>query len=358
MISTLELFKIGIGPSSSHTVGPMIAAGRFVEALRTAGLLAATRRIFIRLHGSLAWTGIGHGTDKALIAGLHGFEPATVDPAEAAALVASVAATGELRVGFTHTIEFSVARDLVLDRARTLPRHSNALSFSARGASDEVLLDRTFYSIGGGFVVGDTDDDQQPAPRPVPHPFHSARELLAACAAQRLSIAELQLGNELVSRPKSEMLSRLDDIAAAMHACIDRGLRIDGELPGGLHVKRRAPALYRSLQATQKRNLVSAHNAMEWLSVYAIAVNEENAAGGRVVTAPTNGAAGIIPAVLRYFRDFCPAHGPGKERGVPADGRRDRQHHQAERIDLGRRGRMPGRSRRPPPRWPPPVLPP
>jgi L-serine dehydratase len=314
MISALDLFKIGIGPSSSHTVGPMIAARRFVDELRADGLVGENSRLTIELFGSLAWTGMGHGTDTAIILGLCGYEPSTIDPGQIPAAIALIRQTGRLAITPQHSVEFIIARDLIFNRTELLPRHSNAMRFVARDASENIIATRIFYSIGGGFVVGETDDRPTVVPVSTPLPFRNAAELLQLCETKNLSIAEIQQINEIAHRPQAELLSGLDAIGLAMHACIDRGLRTDGELPGSLKVKRRAHALYQSLEAARTHNSNPAHHVMDWISVYAIAVNEENAAGGRVVTAPTNGAAGIIPAVLRYFRDFCPEYTGDKAR--------------------------------------------
>jgi L-serine dehydratase len=314
MISALDLFKVGIGPSSSHTVGPMIAARRFVDELRADGLAGETTRLTIELFGSLAWTGMGHGTDTAIVLGLCGYEPSTIDPDQIPAAIALIRQTERLAMAPQHSVEFVIARDLMFNRTELMPRHSNAMRFVAHDASEHIVSTKIFYSIGGGFVVAETDDKPTAATESTPLPFRNAAELLQLCEAKSLSIAEIQLLNETAHRPQAELLSGLDSICLAMHACIDRGLRTDGELPGSLKVKRRAHALYQSLDAARTHNSNPAHHVMEWISVYAIAVNEENAAGGRVVTAPTNGAAGIIPAVLRYFRDFCPEHSEDKAR--------------------------------------------
>ena len=313
MISALDLFKVGIGPSSSHTVGPMIAARRFVDELRADGLAGETTRLTIELFGSLAWTGMGHGTDTAIVLGLCGYEPSTIDPDQIPAAIALIRQTERLEMTPRHSAGFVIARDLIFNRTELLPRHSNAMRFVAHDALGNIVATKIFYSIGGGFVVAETDGPTT-APVSTPLPFRNAAELLQLCETKNLSIAEIQLINEIAHRTQAELLSGLDSIGLAMHACIDRGLRTDGELPGSLKVKRRAHALYQSLDAARTHNSNPAHHVMEWISVYAIAVNEENAAGGRVVTAPTNGAAGIIPAVLRYFRDFCPEHTEDKAR--------------------------------------------
>ena len=320
MISALDLFKDRhrADPSSHTAQFPMIAARRFVDELRADGLAGETTRLTIELFGSLAWTGMGHGTDTAIILGLCGYEPSTIDPDQIPAAIALIRQTERLAITPRHSVEFVIARDLRFNRTELLPRHSNAMRFVAHDASENIVVrPRIFYSIGGGFVVGRRrTTDQQSCRRRTPLPFRNAAELLQLCETKNLSIADVQLINEIAHRPQAELLSGLDAIGLAMHACIDRGLRTDGELPGSLKVKRRAHALYRSLEAALHPQPGSnpAHHVMDWISVYAIAVNEENAAGGRVVTAPTNGAAGIIPAVLRYFRDFCPEHTGDKAR--------------------------------------------
>lgn len=305
MISAFELFKIGIGPSSSHTVGPMLAALRFAESLAAEGWLARTARVEVVLYGSLAWTGKGHGTDKAVILGLAGLHPRNVDPDRADLLVAGVAEDGRLPLGGSHGIRFEPARDIVFDGVSPTPQHPNTLAFRAFAADGTPLSEARWCSIGGGFVVPEAEVGQPPAAdeAALPYPFRNARELLAYAARENLSIAELVLANERVRRAPAEVDARLDGVVEAMMACIDRGLSTSGELPGGLKVKRRAKAIRDSLLA---RNAPTPHEIMDWVSLYAIAVNEENAAGGRVVTAPTNGAAGVVPATLRYYRDHCP----------------------------------------------------
>jgi L-serine dehydratase len=305
MISAFELFKIGIGPSSSHTVGPMLAALRFAESLIATDQLARTARVEVVLYGSLAWTGKGHGTDKAVMLGLAGNHPRNVDPDQAEALIAGVAEDGRLPLAGSHGIGFDVARDIVFDGVAPTPQHPNTLAFRAFAGDGGLLNEARWCSIGGGFVVPEHEVGQPPAPDAfaLPYPFRNARELLAYAARENLSIAELVLANEHVRRPPAEVEARLDGVVEAMMACIDRGLATSGELPGGLHVKRRAKAIRDALLA---RNAPTPHEIMDWVSLYAIAVNEENAAGGRVVTAPTNGAAGVVPATLRYYRDHCP----------------------------------------------------
>ncbi len=303
MISAFELFKIGIGPSSSHTVGPMRAASAFVEALQSAGVIPQLERLRVVLLGSLAWTGRGHGSDRAVIAGLSGERPDSVDPAAMQLLLQRALEQQWLEVA-GRRIVFDPRSDLVFDTATPTPAHPNTLCFTAIGADGSELLQQRWCSVGGGFIALETEAAQPSAPAAaVPYAFNSAAELLTLAAAAGLSIAELVLRNEQALRPLAEIESHLDRVAAAMMACIDRGIAASGELPGGLRVRRRAPALHQRLQAARGQAARAPHAIMDHVSLYAIAVNEENAAGGRVVTAPTNGAAGVIPAVLRYYRD-------------------------------------------------------
>ncbi|MDR5651550.1 L-serine ammonia-lyase [Ruixingdingia sedimenti] len=310
-LSAFDIFKIGIGPSSSHTMGPMVAAGRFLAGLRGgaeripgAGELA---RLACHLHGSLAFTGKGHATDRAVILGLMGFLPATLDPDRAEAMEAEVRRTGRITPPGLPELAFDPARDLVFDYGPPLPGHANGLVLRAFDAAGNPYLTQTYYSIGGGFVA--TPEELAAAggdapPAACPHPFRTAAEMLAMGRASGQSIAAMKRANETaVGGPGLD--ARLDALWQAMDACVDRGLRQDGILPGGLNVRRRARAIHAQLLAEAGRNLAQPHVVNDWLSVYAMAVNEENAAGGRVVTAPTNGAAGVVPAVLRYYRDHC-----------------------------------------------------
>ena len=315
MISVFELFKIGIGPSSSHTVGPMKAAAAFVAALAADGRLARTARVEVDLLGSLAWTGKGHATDKAVILGLAGERPDAVDPDHAERLVAEVAARGRLALGGGGpTVPFAPAEDIRFDTLAATPRHPNTLAFRARDAAGAVLAAERWCSVGGGFVAPEAEAGEAAAEgeASVPYPFRTGRELLERCAAAGLTIAELMLANERALRPAAEVERHLGRVVATMMACIDRGVAAEGILPGGLKVRRWAKAIHDRLTADRGRNARPPHEVMDWVSLYAIAVNEENAAGGRVVTAPTNGAAGVVPAVLRYHRDHCP--------GATADG--------------------------------------
>ncbi|TSJ60489.1 L-serine ammonia-lyase [Starkeya sp. 3C] len=305
MISAFELFKIGIGPSSSHTVGPMVAAATFVDELATQELLPRVARVETVLYGSLAWTGKGHGTDKAVVLGLAGQRPQTIDPDRADTLVAEAAQDRRLSLGGRHGVRFEPERDIVFDGVSPTPAHPNTLAFRAFAADGEPLAEARWCSIGGGFVVPEAEVGQ-PAradDSAVPYPFRNARELLTLAEAAGLTIAELVAANERARRPAAEVDAHLDRVIDAMMACVDRGIATSGELPGGLKVRRRAKAIRESLLA---RNARTPHEIMDWVSLYAIAVNEENAAGGRVVTAPTNGAAGVVPATLRYYRDHCP----------------------------------------------------
>jgi L-serine dehydratase len=306
-ISVFDLFKVGIGPSSSHTVGPMRAANTFVARLATEGLLARTARVRAEMFGSLGVTGHGHGTVKAVVLGLEGEQPDLVDPEAAESRVAAARTENRLRLAGKRLIAFSMDDDLVLHRRKRLPFHSNGMRFTATDADGHVLMRREYYSVGGGFVLDQdeiehsdiTADDRA---RPVPHPFSTGDELLRRTRVTGLSISEVMLANELTRRSDDEIRSGLLHIWSVMQECVNRGIRATGTLPGGLNVRRRAGLLRKTLESTDDSQ--DPLRAMEWVTLYALAVNEENAAGGRVVTAPTNGAAGIVPAVLHYYRDF------------------------------------------------------
>jgi L-serine dehydratase len=311
MISIFDLFKIGIGPSSSHTMGPMKAAAAFMSGLEATGRIDSISRITVRLFGSLAWTGKGHATDKAVTLGLAGHAPDTVEPDEADILWSRARETGRLQLRGGREIDFDPARDILFDTAMMLPGHSNALRLSAVDAAGHTLSEEVWYSIGGGFIVREGDDQRNAVDaRAIPHPFRSAAELLAIGAERRLTIAEIVLANELSHRERAAIDDHIDRVAQTMFSCVDSGMRNDGVLSGGLNVRRRARVLFERLQADRKHNLGAPYNVMDDVSVYAIAVNEENAAGRRVVTAPTNGGAGVVPAVLRYYRDHCPSAVP------------------------------------------------
>jgi len=305
MLSVLDIFRIGIGPSSSHTVGPMRIARTFVRALAKAGKLERTARIAVELQGSLALTGVGHGTLDASILGLIGFAPDTTCPDEAAAALERVRTHGRLMLGGRQDIAFDSATDIDLAGHVIPDLHPNGMQLAAFDADGAPLSRRTYYSTGGGFVASEAQlrrkpkDDRINTGTRVPHDFGSAEDLLAECARTDLSIAELILANEDAFRPRERTLEGLDRIAAAMDQCVDRGLHQRGILPGGLKVARRAPDLWDKLSANPQSN--EREQLFDWLNCYAMAVNEENAAGGRVVTAPTNGAAGIIPAVIRFY---------------------------------------------------------
>ncbi|MEU3371270.1 L-serine ammonia-lyase [Streptomyces sp. NPDC006660] len=316
-ISVFDLFSIGIGPSSSHTVGPMRAARMFAARLKNEGLIAHTARIRAELYGSLGATGHGHGTPKAVLLGLEGDSPRTVDVETADARVEKIKESGRLNVLGMHDIAFSYDDDLVLHRRKALPYHANGMTVFAYDADGELVLEKTYYSVGGGFVVDEDavagDDPIVPDDTVLKHPFRTGDELLRLARETGLSISALMLENEKAWRTEEEIRSGLLDIWRVMQACVSRGMSREGILPGGLKVRRRAATTARQLRAEGNPN---AH-AMEWATLYAMAVNEENAAGGRVVTAPTNGAAGIIPAVLHYYMNFVPGGTPQeKEDGV------------------------------------------
>jgi len=308
-ISVLDLFSIGIGPSSSHTVGPMRAARTFALDLEARGALSSTAAVRTELFGSLGATGRGHGSDRAVLLGLMGETPEGVDVEGAAARVAAVRRAERLLLLGRHPVAYREAEHLVMQRA-TLPFHPNGLRFTALDAAGSSLRSRIYYSIGGGFVVDESASrGESPLKRdatPQPYPFRSAAELLAHCERTGFAISRVMLENERVWRSDEEIRAALLRIWGVMQECVRRGCETDGVLPGGLKVERRAAALYRSLIGHPEAGLRDPLTAMDWVNLYALAVNEENAAGGRVVTAPTNGAAGIIPAVLHYYVRFVP----------------------------------------------------
>ncbi|MEX8520316.1 MAG: L-serine ammonia-lyase [Leptothrix sp. (in: b-proteobacteria)] len=312
-ISTFDLFKIGIGPSSSHTVGPMRAARLFVQRLAEDRQLAAVARVQVQLYGSLGATGRGHGSDKAVLLGLEGHEPDTVDIEQIAALLHQIRHTRQIRLAGTQAVAWDEALDLIFHRRESLPFHANGMRCTAWDANGQEISNRCYYSVGGGFVVSDdvlADGSKQkiiaPDPTVLPQPFHSAAELLALCATQHCSIAALMRLNERHWRSDIDIDAGLLKIWAVMQDCVRRGCRTEGILPGGFKVRRRAMALYQSLIAQPEGQLRDPLQVLDWVNLYALAVNEENAAGGRVVTAPTNGAAGIVPAVLHYYTRFVP----------------------------------------------------
>jgi L-serine dehydratase len=305
-ISVFDLFTIGIGPSSSHTVGPMRAALMFVTGLRDAGLLARTATVRAELFGSLGATGGGHGSAKAVLLGLAGEAPELVDPRAVDATLAAIRASGRIRLLGRHEIAFVEATDLVLHRRRSLPGHPNGMRFAAYADDGALVRDATFYSVGGGFVVDGSADGHlriKPDETPVRYPFRTGAELLDHCGRTGAPISRIMLANETSWRGEAQVRAGLLRIWDAMRQCVRQGLQRDGVLPGGLRVRRRAPELFRTLNAEPGGDPL---HAMDWVNLFALAVNEENAAGGRVVTAPTNGAAGIVPAVLHYYTRFVP----------------------------------------------------
>jgi L-serine dehydratase len=306
-VSAFDLFKIGIGPSSSHTVGPMRAAGMFVASLADDGVLDRVAGIRVELFGSLGATGHGHGSVKAVVLGLTGAEPETVDPASAGPVVDQVRETGRLLLPPGREIAFDVDKDIVLHRRKRLPFHSNGMRFAAEDDQGRQIDERYYYSVGGGFVLGEDEAGTLavvPDSTPVPYPFRTGEELLAQTERSGLPISGVMLANELVRRDEAEVRAGLLRIWRVMQECVQAGCAADGVLPGGLKVRRRAHGLRETLERTG--DTADPLYAMEWVTLYALAVNEENAAGGRVVTAPTNGAAGIIPAVLHYYTTFVP----------------------------------------------------
>ena len=303
-LSAFDLYSVGIGPSSSHTVGPMRAAKRFADGLAESGRLGDVRRIRAELFGSLGATGHGHGSPKAVVLGLEGEEPATVDTDLAQSRLDEIRASGTLRLAGTTTVPFAVDDDLVMHRRRSLPAHPNGMTFSAYDASDAEIVARTYYSVGGGFVV---DEEATGADRvvvdetPQRFPFTTGGELLAICAREGLKVSDVMFANEASWRSEAEIREGMLHLWSVMEECVRNGYSREGVLPGGLRVPRRAPAMYRDLVAQGYDDPL---HVMDWVNLYALSVNEENASGGRIVTAPTNGAAGIIPAVLHYYVHF------------------------------------------------------
>ena len=307
-LSVFEMFKVGIGPSSSHTMGPMVAAARFLDAMRASpfefhGLRAS-------LHGSLAFTGVGHATDRATILGLAGFVPDTYDAEKADAVLAQIRSEKMIRPEGLPALRFDPERDLNFDYDTPLSGHANGMILRATDAQGDVSLREVYYSIGGGFVLteaelvaGKATDESHP---PIPFPFKSAAQMLEMSTASGKSIAEMKRANEAAVGGVENLRSGTKRLWQVMNDCIDRGLTNDGILPGGLHVRRRAKGIYDALMSERGMNLTAPHTINDWMSVYAMAVNEENAAGGQVVTAPTNGAAGVLPATLRYYLDHVP----------------------------------------------------
>ncbi|NBF02329.1 L-serine ammonia-lyase [Pseudomonas sp. Fl5BN2] len=307
-ISVFDLFKVGIGPSSSHTVGPMRAAATFVQALFEQGLEQQVRRVQIRLYGSLSATGIGHATDRASVMGLMGEWPDSIDPTSIDPRIQQLRDSGELLLGGRTAIAFDWYQDLLL-LDESLPYHPNAMSLTAFDENTQ-LFEQTYYSVGGGFIIEAAQVEagtEAGASVELPYDFNSAAQLLALCKQHKLRVGELMMANERAWRSDAEIRSGLLHIWSVMRECVEQGLHHEGTLPGGLGVPRRAAKLHRSLLEIGKPNVItSTLSAMEWVNLFALAVNEENAAGGRMVTAPTNGAAGIIPAVLHYYMKFNP----------------------------------------------------
>lgn len=314
-LSVFDMFKVGIGPSSSHTMGPMVAAARFLDTMRASpfhfhGLKAS-------LHGSLAFTGVGHATDRATILGLAGFEPATYDAEKAEAALARIKETKRIEAAGLPPLAFDPAADLQFDYGPALPGHANGMILKATDAQGDVILQETYYSIGGGFVVtasemAEAGGTKSKARADVPYPFETAAEMLEMAKKSGLSIAAMKRANELKFRSAADLDAGLNRIWQVMTDCISRGMKGEGILPGGLKVRRRAKGIHDALLAERGLNLTPPHTINDWMSLYAMAVNEENAAGGQVVTAPTNGAAGVVPAVIRYYLDHVPGAAPSK----------------------------------------------
>ncbi|THD84592.1 L-serine ammonia-lyase [Aliigemmobacter aestuarii] len=312
-LSVFDIFKVGVGPSSSHTMGPMVAGARFLNKLRAspfqfAGLKAS-------LHGSLAFTGVGHATDRATILGLAGFRPDSYDAAKADAALTRIRETKRIEVDGLPPLAFDPSSDLLFDYGPNLPGHANGMILKATDAQGDVILQETYYSIGGGFVLTESELAMGEAAKTrasCPHPFESGAEMLRMAAESGLSIAQMKRANELCFRSAAELDSGIARIWQVMNDCIDRGMKGEGILPGGLKVRRRAKGIHDQLIAERGLNLTAPHTINDWMSVYAMAVNEENAAGGQVVTAPTNGAAGVVPAVLRYWLDHVPGAHPSR----------------------------------------------
>ena len=312
-LSVFDMFKVGIGPSSSHTMGPMVAAARFLDMLRAAPFTA--HGLKASLHGSLAFTGAGHATDRATILGLAGFLPDTYDEAKAEAALTAINADKEVINDGLPNLRFDPAADLIFDYDTRLTGHANGMRLQATDAQGDIILSQVFYSIGGGFVLTEEELARGAATEegaPVPYPFKSANEMMEMSAQSGKTIAQMKEANELSRRPRADLEAGLTRLWDVMNDCIDRGLARDGILPGGLSVKRRAKNIHAKLLAERGMNLNAPHTINDWMSVYAMAVNEENAAGGQVVTAPTNGAAGVVPATIRYYLDHVPGASIGR----------------------------------------------
>jgi len=310
-LSVFDMFKVGIGPSSSHTMGPMVAASRFLDLMRASPFEFAGLRA--SLHGSLAFTGVGHATDRATILGLAGFVPETYDADAADQTMATIRSTHTVTPDGLGSLHFNPGQDLLFDFDRVLPGHANGMILIATDAQGDVILQQTYYSIGGGFVMSEEELAAGKATdegAPVPYPFQSAAEMLDMAASSGKSIAAMKRANEISRASKISLAKGTARLWQVMNDCIERGLAGTGVLPGGLGVKRRAKGIHDALLAERGLNQVAPHTINDWMSVFAMAVNEENAAGGQVVTAPTNGAAGVLPATLRYYLDHVPGSAP------------------------------------------------
>lgn len=310
-LSVFDLFKVGIGPSSSHTVGPMVAMNMFVDHLGHSADISSANRIVVTLYGSLAFTGKGHGTDRALVLGLLGEKPDKIDPADVHQLVEAVIQSGTLKLDGKVDLAFDFEKDIIFDFGTPLTEHTNGLVVAAYDDAGNVLANETYFSVGGGFIVTKAEltggvSSAVDAHLVVPFPFQNAVEMLAMGKAGDKTISEMKYANEVSHNGDKDIRAGLDRLWSVMKDCMDRGISTDGILPGGLKVKRRAKQIAEALKADETKNVKYAHSVMDWISLYAIAVNEENAAGGRVVTSPTNGAAGVIPATIRYYLEFCP----------------------------------------------------
>ncbi len=306
-LSILDLFKVGIGPSSSHTVGPMVAANRFIDELKAQGVLSDTTTIKVDLFGALALTGQGHATDTAVMLGLLGEEPDKVNPDYAPTLIERIRQSGKLDLAGSHSVSFSEENHLFFHNDLFLPKHPNGMTIKAKDQNGLVLHQNNYYSVGGGFVITEDESEQSTGittTKQLPYPFENAQDLLDIGDSSGLSIAEIVLANEAVLKRSENITSALMAIWQTMDACIQRGCRETGILPGGLNVNRRAHDIYQTLSSRQQQQQMDELEIMDWVSLFALAVNEENAVGGRVVTAPTNGAAGVIPAVLAYYDRF------------------------------------------------------
>jgi len=308
-VSVFDLFKVGIGPSSSHTVGPMRAAYLFCQQLDHRILTRETATIKTELFGSLGHTGRGHGTDKAITLGLSGFQPDVINPDIIDDLIAKIHQQKFIQIHKLHSITFDKRKHLTFHKRKSLPLHSNGMRFTAYDKNDKNILQKDFYSVGGGFIISHDKLKQKEIVEDktkLSYPFKKAEQLLILCKANKLTIAEIMYENEKHWLSKRAINKQLDQLWTTMKYCVNRGLKSHGVLPGGLNVKRRAPELYNSLRDKPQAALRDPLTILDWVNLYALAVSEENAAGGRVVTAPTNGAAGIIPAVLHYYYHFCP----------------------------------------------------